>query len=166
MGFADISALDVTSWPPDRLEQRGKRRKVWVTRMEDGSSWLRKSVSERPPRPYEHLGEAFVLELARQSGVESALAFPCTWTESGQEFHGLISRYFLAEDEFLLSGAEILSAPIARLRERGLAYEYAYSLELLLNALPALDKAAPGAASGLLKMLTFDAWVGKRGPAL
>jgi hypothetical protein len=161
MGFADLALIDVTGWSERQREQRGKRSKVWVIDPRDNSSWLRKSVSESPPRPYEHLIEAFVLELARQCGVDSAFARPCFWTERGTQCDGLLSQSFVGDDQSHVSGAEFLSPFVRPLLEQGIAENYAYSLELVLESLPSLEQAAPGARLALLHVLAFDAWVGK-----
>lgn len=134
MGFADLTAVDVTAWSEQEREQRGKRSKSWVVDPSDGSSWLRKSVSESPPRPYEHQIEAFVLELARQSGVDSATSRPCFWEESGMRRSGLVSRSFVNDGQSLVSGAEFLSPLVRPQLEKGVAEKHAYSLELVLGA--------------------------------
>lgn len=159
MGFGDLTTIDVTGWPRSDDEQRGKRTKAWIT-SPDGSAWLRKSVLKKPYRPYEHLIEAFVLELARQSGVESAFARPCTWIEGGATCDGLLVRYFISDNDVLQSGAEWLRPAILPALIRGVSEEVAYSLDVVLTFLPHLDHAAPGTASAFLRMLAFDAWVG------
>jgi HipA-like C-terminal domain len=159
MAFADLTSIDVTGWPEAQHEQRGKRSKVWLTCPEDSTSWLRKSVSEKPPRAYENWIEAFALELARISGIESAYARPCTWRDGSQWRHGLLSREFVKQGELLSSGAELLSLFIAPELERGIRFEHAYSLDLVLRCIPAFERHPP-TGYALLRVLAFDAWVG------
>jgi hypothetical protein len=160
MGFAELTAIDVCGWPEAQHEQRGKRSKVWVTCPEDNSTWLRKSVSEKPPRPFEHRIEAFALQLARQSGVESAYARPCFWRDGDAVREGLLSREFVQQDELLSSGAELLSLAIAPVLEQGIRFEHAYSLDLLLGFISVFKQLSPSIADDLFRVLAFDAWVG------
>ena len=154
----EAQILDVTDWPEQLADTRGKRSKFWVCDPQN-LQWLRKAPRES--RPYEPAIEVATLELARLASIAAAEARLARWrdTRTGQECRGIIVKRFLDGDQSFSMGSDLLGGvdkkydvtrheqhTLARVRATLRHHEEAGSSENLCQT--------------FVRILIFDAWIG------
>lgn len=146
---------DVSAWPVEAWDPRGRRAKAWVA-APDGGLWLRKLPRES--RPTEPAVEVFALQLAARVGIVAARAHPCIFTVDGQPVRGIVSARFVEPGPEDLWTGDVL---LGRLGDYDPERYELHSPDLVRDRLTVLD-AANGTeiVAQMLEVLIFDAWIG------
>ena len=151
---------EVSGWPVEYQEARGKRSKFWV-RSPRGVLWLRKEPRDRSPT--EPAVEALMLRLAQTVGLPAPEATVCTWqttppTPTGGR--GILVRLFLDLDlgeELSIGSIELRAAH----NDYDPEHRGMHTLERIRPVLAALEVQAQAPMLGpFAHMLAFDAWIG------
>jgi hypothetical protein len=148
--------VDVSEWPVEVEEPRGKRPKFWV-KSPGGVLWLRKEPRARSPA--EPAIESLMLRLARAVGLPAPDSAACTWqTASGGWQRGILVRIFLEQGEELSIGSVELRADDA---EYDPEHKGMHTLARIRHVLTALESlAGRRVLEPFAHMLAFDAWIG------
>jgi len=148
--------VDVSAWPVEAQEPRGKRPKFWI-RSPDDVLWLRKEPRARSPA--EPAIEALMLRLARAVGLPAPESAACTWqTPAATLQRGILVRMFLESDEELSIGSVELRAHDA---EYDPEHKGMHTLSRIRSVIEALEsQAGRPMLEPLAHMLAFDAWIG------
>ena len=152
--------VDVSGWPMEHQESRGKRPKYWV-RDPDGVLWLRKQPRES--RPTEPAIESLMLRLARAVGISAPESFACQWLDSASQptHRGIVVRMFTDSqcgDELSLGSVELGAV-------HGADYDIDnrghHTLARVRNALETLERTSNvNLLVTFAHILAFDAWTG------
>jgi hypothetical protein len=149
--------VDVSAWPVEVQEPRGKRPKFWV-RSPDNVLWLRKQPRTRSPA--EPAIEALMLRLARAAALPAPESAACSWltTPPTTSQRGILVRIFLEHQEELSIGSVELRAIDRAYDPENKGMHALARIQRVLAALesqwrrPMLEPFA--------HMLAFDAWIG------